>query len=129
MKTLIRKFIIFCVIGVLGAIIDLLVFNSLFWLKIPFNISRVLAILVSITFNFSLNRNITFKARNKSIKKQYPKHLIVYTAVLITNTLVGSIAFHLLGDSTFNANIASIAGIVSAIPISFFGSMFWTFKK
>lgn len=126
---LVKKFVTFCIIGVLSAIVDLLVFNTLFLIGASFILSRTVAVLSAISSNFFLNRNITFKARHTSIMKQYPKHLIVYTIVLITNVAVSSTVFWLLGEGNLNANIASISGILSAIPISFLGSLLWTFKK
>lgn len=126
---MIKKFIMFCFAGVLSAGIDLIVFNALFQLEIFFPISRTLAVLSAIIFNFYLNKNMTFKSKNIPAKKQFPKHLIVYSFALITNVLISYLIFCMLSKNTFNANIASILGIISAIPISFFGSIFWTFKK
>jgi putative flippase GtrA len=123
------KFTIFCVVGVLCAILDLSIFNILFSLEIHFSISRAIAVLSSLTFNFALNRNITFKAKKKSVIEQYRKHILVYSIALITNVVISSLVFWLLKEGTFNANIASIIGIISAIPISFLGSLLWTFKK
>lgn len=122
-----KKFVFFCIVGVLSAAVDLTVFNLLFGIKTPFAISRTFAVLSAITFNFILNRNITFKAKTGLIRRQFPKHVLVYTLVLITNVVISSIAIYLLGENPLNANIASIFGIISAIPISFFGSMRWTF--
>ena len=126
---MLKKFMLFCIVGFLTVIVDLSVFNILFWLKVHFSLSRAGAALSAITFNFILNRNMTFKAKSKPIIEQYPKHFVVYMAVLITNVIISSAVFWFLGEGTFNANLASMVGIVSTIPISFSGSMFWTFKK
>ncbi|MEK6847507.1 MAG: GtrA family protein [Nanoarchaeota archaeon] len=124
---MLKKFIFFCIVGVLSAVVDLTVFNLLFEINTPFAISRTFAVLSAIAFNFALNRNITFKAKTGLMKRQFPKHVLVYTLVLITNVVISSIAIYLLGENPLNANIASIFGIISGIPISFFGSMRWTF--
>lgn len=123
------KFFIFCIIGGISAIVDLTIFNILFFFKINFTISRTLAVFSAVLFNFYLNRNITFSARGHSIKKQLPKHLIVYGLVMLTNVSVSTLVVLLLGKETLFANIASIIGIISGIPISFIGSYLWTFKK
>ena len=123
------KFFIFCIIGGVSAIVDLTVFNVLFFFKTNFIISRALAVFSAVLFNFFLNRNITFSARGYSIKKQLPKHIIVYALVMLTNVSVSTLMVLLLGEETFFANIASIMGIISGIPVSFIGSYLWTFKK
>lgn len=49
--------------------------------------------------------------------------------LLITNVSISSFVFSLTGEGTLNANISSVSGIIARIPISFLGSMLWTFKK
>ncbi len=123
------KFLIFCIIGVLSALVDLAVFNILFWGKLNFIVCRIIAVFGAVMFNFFLNRHITFRVKEKSFKKQFPKHIIVYSLVIITNVVVSTLTVNFLGEGTFFANIASVAGIISGIPISFFGSLLWTFKN
>jgi putative flippase GtrA len=42
---------------------------------------------------------------------------------------VGFLAVTLLGPGAIQANIASVIGIVVAIPFSFSGLLLWVFKK
>lgn len=123
------KFMIFCFVGGTSALIDLTFFNVFFFLELPFFICRLLATAVSICYNFSMNRNITFNAKGHSIKKQIPRYLLVYGIAIMVGFTTSVIVFHILGDGTFNANIASICGIIVSIPISFLGSLFWAFKN
>lgn len=122
------KFLFFCIAGILSAIVDLISFNIFYYLSIPFILSRTLGVIFAKSFTFGFNRNLTFDGKGKSVKKQIPKHIIIYSLVLITNVTVSSLVLLILGENTLNANIASVVGIVAAIPISFFGSMLWTFK-
>lgn len=124
-----NKFIVFCIVGLLSAIVDLIIFNQLFNLNIGFKISRASGVIGAVIFTFFLNREITFSAKNKKIINQLSKHLIIYGIVLFSNVLVSSTAVYWLGEEVFFANLASIVGIVYGIPISFIGSMLWTFKK
>ena len=66
---LISKFLIFCVVGGLSAIIDLLTFNLLFHMGINFSLCRGIAVFLAVLFNFTINRNFTFSARQGKIKK------------------------------------------------------------
>ena len=123
-----KKFAFFVTIGTASAITEIIFFNILF-LILNFPISRALAIAISLSVNFILNRNITFQAKSKNKTTQFPKHITVHATAITFNYLVSLLAVSLLGPGTLNANIATITGIVSAIPITFFGSLYWTFKK
>jgi putative flippase GtrA len=123
------KFMIFCFVGVTSAGIDLITFNTFFFFKFPFFVCRILAIAVSIIYNFSMNRNITFRAGRHSIKRQASRYLIVYGIAVLVGLTTSVIVFNILGDGTINANIASIIGILLSIPISFLGSLFWAFRN
>ena len=123
------EFIVFCFVGGTSAGIDLLTFNIFFYFGFPFLLSRIFATTVAITYNFSMNRNITFKANHHSIKKQIPRYIIVYAFATVVGLTTSLIAFKILGDGTLNANIASVIGILFSIPVSFLGSLLWAFKK
>ncbi len=123
------KFIGFCLVGVGAFLIDWIFFNAFYRVGIDFIISRTSSALISTIFNFNINRNFTFRAREYSIKKQIFKWVIVYSIALLANVIVGKLVLNFLGESVLNANIAFLSGIVIAIPIAFLGSLFWAFKK
>lgn len=122
------KFLTFCFVGTTSFLVDLVTFNIFFFLNLPFFVCRIIATIVGITYNFSMNRNITFKAKG-SVKKHFSRYIIVYSVTAIVGFTTSLIVFNILGDGTLNANLASIAGIIVSIPISFLGSLFWAFKK
>ena len=124
-----RKFIFFCFVGATSALIDLTIFNLVFWLGLGFVISRVISIPSALVYNFFMNRNITFSAMGKSVSKQTLKYVIVYGLSVSSNFLISLGIVKLLGETTLIANIAIICGVLVSIPISFFGSLLWTFKK
>ncbi len=80
-------------------------------------------------FNFSLNRNVTFRAKNRKVRYQLWKFLVLYGISMTANVLVGKFVLLLLNDSLISANIAALSGLAVSIPISFLGLMFWVFKK
>ncbi|MBR9705267.1 hypothetical protein GOV12_07680, partial [Candidatus Pacearchaeota archaeon] len=127
-----------------SALIHLIIFNVFFKLfNLSFNsnllifgasfnfiFAFILGTAGSMVYNFSINRNITFSAKHTSASRQAPKYLIVYALSIGFNFIISIIILNLLGsETTLNANIASLAGIIAAIPVSFLGSLFWTFKK
>ena len=122
------KFFSFCFVGGTAALVDLFSFNIFFLVGFDFMVCRVLAITTALFFVFTLNRNITFKARSGKKRHQIPKFIVLYSLAISVSLLVSWVTITILGENTFNANIASVLGIVSEIPISFFGSMLWAFK-
>ena len=124
-----HKIILFCTTGGIATLIDMAFFNIFFITSSLFILSRIGGILISMIFNFTFNRNITFKARNKKAHHQLWKFFILYGISMTANVLVGKATLLLLNDSLISANIAAISGLVISIPISFLGSMFWVFKK
>ncbi|MBU4069578.1 MAG: GtrA family protein [Nanoarchaeota archaeon] len=123
------RFVCFCFVGGTSALIDLAIFNIFFWAGFSFILCRIFAIGFAIIYNFSMNRNITFSAKNHSIKQQIPRYIIIYGIAIGVNLSASLITISLLGNGILNANIASIIGIAFSVPISFFGSLFWVFKK
>jgi putative flippase GtrA len=124
-----RKIFFFGLTGGIATLIDLAFFNLFFILSSAFVLSRIGGILISILFNFTSNRNITFKAKKEKIPKQMLKFLVLYGISMGANVLTGKIVLSLLNDSLFSANIAAISGLIVSIPISFLGLMFWVFKE
>jgi putative flippase GtrA len=124
-----QKFIVFCFVGGASAVVDLAFFNLAFFIGISFIFARIFGVLVSMIFNFSMNRNVSFSARGRSVRGQIPKYLVVYAVSSTINVLAGFLAVSLLGPGVIQANIASVIGIVVAIPFSFLGLLLWAFRK
>lgn len=128
------RFLLFCFVGGTSSLIHIAVFNFFrFWINFSFVFSWILGLLFSIGYNFSMNRNITFSARGHSIKRQLPRYLIVYATSISANFFTALFVRYLLGGLVLNIalqeNIALFAGVAVSIPISFFGSLLWAFKK
>jgi putative flippase GtrA len=123
-----HKFIAFCLVGGGATLIDLLFFNLFYFISLPFVIARSLAIIISMIFNFTINRNFTFSARHKKVYNQAWKFVVLYILSMSANVFVGWSILQVVGETTLTANIAAILGIAVSIPINFFGNLFWVFK-
>ncbi len=128
-KSVIKKIFLFCFAGGIATLIDLSFFNLFFIFSSMFVLSRIAGILISMGFNFTFNRNITFKVKNRKVHHQIIKFLILYGISMSLNILVGKLILSLLNESLLSANIAAISGIVVSTITNFFGLMFWVFKK
>ena len=122
-----HKFIMFCFIGGLAFLIDVGFFNLFYYFGLSFVFSRYLGISLSMIFNFSMNRNITFSAKHKRVHTQIWKFLILYFFSMSMNVLIGWLILQSVVETTLTANIAAITGILVSIPINFFGLKKWVF--
>jgi len=122
-----KKFLSFCFAGAAGASLEILSFN-LFFFFLGFSTSKALSLAMALSLNFMINRNITFLARSGRITKQFFKYIIIYAIAISVNFSVSLATSIWLGPGTINANIATITGIISAIPVTFLGSLHWVFR-
>jgi putative flippase GtrA len=123
-----KKFLLFCIFGLIATAIDLLAFNIYFYFSINFVISRIGGILTSFLFTFSVNRNITFKSQSKRIKTQFSKFITLYAFSMALNTLVGLAIISIFqSESLLIANIAAIVGILVSMTLNYLGSKHWVF--
>ena len=124
----VAKFLKFCIVGGIATLIDFLFFNVFFIVSSYFLISRIMGILISMIFNFSLNKHFTFRARGNT-SNQLIKHIVVYGIAMGANIFVSKTIYTLLGEGVLNANIAAAFGLIVSIPTAFFGSLLWAFRK
>ncbi len=124
-----KKFVIFCFVGFGAFLISWIFFNIIYKISSRFVFSMIISAIISMIFNFNVNRNLTFSARGHSIKKQVIRWLIVYVVSISINISVAKLVLLALGESLLNVNIAFLAGVAVGIPIGFLGSLLWAFKK
>lgn len=129
MKKVLSKFFIFCIIGGVSLLIDIMFVNIFFFLKMPFPIARTISISIALIFNFFSNRKITFNAIDKPPQKQALQYIIVYITSNLVNLVSSILIVYFAGENVISINFASIIGTAISVPVSFIGSLFWTFKK
>jgi putative flippase GtrA len=126
---LLLKFIFFCFVGAGAFLVDWLFFNIFYGLGLGFILSIGIAWLISMTFNFTINRNITFRAGEHALSSQLVKWLGIQSVSFLARAVAGKTTLLIIGESVLNANIAFVAGLAVSIPINFFGSLLWAFRK
>ncbi len=124
----IKRFLFFCLVGGTGALIELISFN-VFHIFFNFALSKLFGLILALSFNFSVNRNITFSASSGKKKKQILKYIIVYSLSISLNYLVSVSFNNFLNDGFFYSNLSVILGILAGLPINFFGSLYWVFNE
>ena len=123
-----HKFILFCFVGGVATLLDLLFFNFMFKYTQLFVLSRIAGIAFSMIWNFNANKHMTFQAKEGKTAPQIFKYLIVYGTAMGLNVLVSWTVFGIIGPGQLEANIAAVLGMMVSIPTAFIGSLLWAFK-
>lgn len=118
----------FALVGTTGVVVDLLMFALLLTL-LPGSAARALAIGVAMTWNFALNRRLTFPgARRRAAWKQYGLFCL---ACLVGNTVNWSVSVGLCANVAFFAAwplAAAALGILAGTAFNFVMSKHVAFK-
>lgn len=125
---LFHKILLFGFVGGVATLLDLLFFNLMFKFTSWFVFSRIVGIALSMIWNFTVNRRVTFQAKEGKRSSQLIKYFIVYGTSMGLNVFVGWMIYGIIGPGQIQANIAAIFGFIISIPTSFIGSLLWTFK-
>jgi len=126
---MVRKIVKFGSVGALGSVTNIIIFSSLTFLNVNYNIAATIAFLVAVTQNYLLNKKWTFKEHNTKTKKKFIKYFILnFISFLINLTVLNIIIFY-FGDEKLTTILAQIIGIGAAMSLNFTGSYLVIFAK
>ena len=111
-------------VGVSTAIIDYIIFLSLFSVIPSVLVANFFAGLVSISFNYSAHYFWSFKSQ-----ADHTKVGLKYLINLITFWSMGTLLLKILITSGFDPKIAKLMPIPIIAPLSFISLRFFVFKK
>ena len=136
----------FCFVGASGMVVDL-VFYALFqkvFAATPMAVrvapvvggslamaaARVSAIAIALTWNFSLNRRLTFNdARRGSIAREYVRYVLSNMAGVLLSLTLSLTLPNLFGFFRAHRLAAAVVGIVAATGVSFTLTRFFVFGR
>jgi dolichol-phosphate mannosyltransferase len=123
------RFVQFCLVGSTGLVFDLATYALLLHAGLPLKLARALAIWVALTWNFFLNRQLTFDLyAHHPLLPQYFRFVLTCLVGALVNLsvsvgLVKSVAaFH------GHLYLAAIAGIIAGTVFNFALSFLWVFR-
>ena len=126
----ISRFIQFCFIGTTGMVVDLAGYALLLNLSITMPLARALAICVAMTWNFFLNRWLTFSdRREQSILGQYLRFVASCAFGGFVNWSVNFLLVRYASWFAGHLLIAAFIGILVGTIINFLLSHHWVFKR
>ena len=120
----------FCVVGATGVVIDLSTYTLLLHLGLAITLGRALAIWVAMTWNFALNRYLTFTySRKASILPQYFRYVAScgIGALASWSTSMGLVKTVMLFEK--HVLVAAVVGILLGTVVNFILSRTWVFRK
>jgi dolichol-phosphate mannosyltransferase len=124
-----RRFYIFCFVGLIGMIINLLIFSLLFEI-IGFSalIASVCASFIAMINNFLWNNNLTWRGQKHA--KLYKKILQFLQFVIISTTGIGIVALvvFIFINLHLNEIIGQFVGIIIAMLWNYTANNLWTWK-
>ena len=124
------RFFQFCLVGSTGAVVDLVCLNLLLLALRNFALSRAIAIAMAMTWNFYLNRQITFRStREGRWYKQYFKFVTSCSFGMVVNLAVSYMLVRIMPESFISVQISALAGIACGTIINFLLVSNFVFQK
>jgi dolichol-phosphate mannosyltransferase len=124
------QFMQFCCVGGSGALVDLSVLTLLLGTGVQFYLGRAAAIMVAMTWNFFLNRWITFStSRSRSLLGQYGRFVASCGVGAIINWSVSVGLLRVVPQFPLNTIACAAAGIAAGMLFNFTLSRYWVFRK
>jgi putative flippase GtrA len=119
------QFARFGLVGATGFGVNIVVFAALVTeLRVPYVAAAMVAFLVAVSSNFTLNRIWTFAHRAGSVTGQGARFLSVSLAAL----LAGIVVLHVMVRGGLGPVTAQSMAIAVVMPLNFIGNRLWTFR-
>ncbi len=120
----------FCLIGAIGMMFDLVSYAILLRVGLLLSVARFIAIWIAMTWNFWLNRRITFSySRKSSLPQQYAKFVLTCSVGAVVNwgVSIGLVrGVHFFSDAPI---LAAVVGVAAGTLFNFALSMNWAFRR
>ena len=124
------RFFQFCLVGITGAGVDLICFNLVLPMLKVFALARVVAIYIAMTWNFYLNRRVTFhNARGEHWHIQYFKFIAGSFSGAVINWTISIMLAHIMPGTFVSVQIAVLGGIVCGTLVNFLLAYNVAFRK
>ncbi|NLE28347.1 MAG: glycosyltransferase family 2 protein [Phycisphaerae bacterium] len=125
---LVSRFFQFCAVGGTGMVVDLCFYSLFLFWTMPIPIARALAIIVAMTWNFNINRRLTFShSRYGNIFTQYLR----FSSSCAAGALISWLVAMSLAKSPFFSQhllLAAVMGIMAGTGFNFLLSFKWVFS-
>lgn len=118
-----RQFLVYIVVGVLSALIDIGTMQALLWLAFDYRIAVSIAFALGLTFNYLCHERVTFRAKRSA------STLVRYGILVLANYGLTLLCVHL--SVTYLDNV--LTGKVVSLPLvavnGFLWGRYWVFRR
>jgi dolichol-phosphate mannosyltransferase len=119
------RLIQFCLVGGTGMVVDLCFYSFFLICNIPVMVARALAIWVAMTWNFGMNRRLTFSyGRHDNVLMQYLRFV---SSCILGGFISWSVSMGLSKIIPSHLLVAAFLGIIAGTGLNFLFSMKWVF--
>lgn len=114
-QTLKRQGFFYLVVGFSSAGIELVLFQLLYeFLGLPVEVSNVIAVVTSTTFNFVMNYNVTFKTAKNPVRS-----LVLYLLLFAFNTTFSTLTISALVSAGLHSMLAKLFTMACIVSWNF----------
>ncbi|MFX0210657.1 MAG: GtrA family protein [Candidatus Hodarchaeota archaeon] len=119
----------FSIVGLSGMAVGLGILNLCMFLWHNFPLANIAAFIGAVTWNFLLNRRVTFKSTEKRFFRQWLEFVIACLGAAMLNWTVSLGLYYNLLFFSQHYNCAAIAGVAAGSIFNFFASRSYVFKR
>ena len=121
-----KEFCKYCIVGVIGLILDLSVYYFCYkLLYISYGLSNIISSNVGVINNFILNRTFTFKTKDKILLRFFSFYGVAFIGMLISTFLIVLFTDNL----EFHPMAAKLIALGIVTVLQFLANKFITFNK
>lgn len=115
-------------VGALGTVTNLIIYSTLIFLDVNYNIASASAFVVAVMQNFLLNKQWTFKDHDVDVKHRFVKYFILNFLSFLLNLVILNLVIYFFGTEKMVQIAAQVLGIMGAMVTNFVGSHIVVFK-
>lgn len=117
-----KKFVLFCLVGLMNSILSVLIYNALMWAGLHYNLAYAIAFALTLINSFYWNGTKVFRGASKAAA-------VKYFAVYMTSFLLGSALLQLLVEQLhLHKTLAQLPVIAFGTIFNYLGSRLWVFR-
>lgn len=120
----------FAAVGAAGTVVNLFMLTMLLAALVPFSIATIVAIAVSMSANFWMNRRFTFSyALRGSLPLQYLGYVAACSMGALVNYWVTVDVYDRIALVPFAPQVAAVVGVLAGMGVNFFFNRYFVFRR
>jgi putative flippase GtrA len=116
----------FCIVGASGYVVNLTIYSLLLDAGSHYVLAATCSFLVAASWNYTLNRNWTFRHQRGHFGYQGLRFFVVSGTVYLANLLLLTV---LIEGLQIGKIVAQAVAIILVTPLNFLGNKLWSFRR